>query len=480
MSWQSVIGLEVHVQLATQSKLFSSSATAFGAEPNTQANEVDLGFPGTLPVPNRAVLDMAIAFALAIDANIAERSIFARKNYFYPDLPKGYQISQYETPIVAHGKLRVRMDEGRELEVEIVRAHIEEDAGKSVHDAFHGQSALDLNRAGTPLLEIVTAPVLRSSLEAVAFLKTLHTLVRALGISDGNMQEGSFRCDANVSVHRAGTPLGTRAEIKNVNSFRFVEKAIDYEIERQIRLLEAGESVRQETRLYDAARHETRSMRSKENADDYRYFPDPDLPPIAVSKADIARVRAALPELPEHKRNRYQTELALSAADAQLLSMDKDASDYFDAALKELPTAPRLLSTWMLGELKAALNAEGLEYHESKVRPPELARLLKHVASDALSQKQAKQAFEAMWQGRYESAEAAIEGLGLKQISNRSALEAIIAEVLGKFPEQVTGFKNGNEKLLMFLIGQAMKLSRGQANPKQLEALMRERISASG
>lgn len=474
--WQPVIGLEVHVQLSTASKLFSRSATAYGAEANSQANVVDLAFPGVLPVPNRRAIEMALAFGLAINAQIARVSQFARKNYFYPDLPKGYQISQFEQPIVGAGSLRVRMEDATELSVPIVRAHLEEDAGKSLHDAFHGSTALDLNRAGVPLIEVVTAPALRSSTEAVAYLRTLHTLVRFLGICDGNMQEGSFRCDANVSVHKPGTPLGTRAEIKNVNSFRFVEKAIDYEIERQIRLLEGGGTVIQETRLYDAARDETRSMRSKENSDDYRYFPDPDLPPIVVTDADLERIRASLPELPEPRRQRYESQLGLSQQDAAMLAGDKAASDYFESALKLAPEQAKPIANWMQGEIKAALNAQELDWSTCRLPAASLVALLARIADGSLSNKQARTAFEALWAGDYAHVEAAIAGLGLQQINDTSALSAIIDAVIAQFPEQVSGYQAGNDKLLMFLVGQAMKASKGQGNPQQLNQLLQQRL----
>ena len=384
LSWQPVIGLEIHAQLSTHSKLFSGASTAYGAEPNTQAGAVDVALPGTLPVPNRAALDRAIRFGLAIDAQIAQQSIFARKNYFYPDLPKGYQISQYELPVVGEGKLPVRLDDGRVIEVRIERAHLEEDAGKSLHDAFHAATGIDLNRAGTPLLEIVSAPVMHSAAEAVAYMRTVHTLVRWLGICDGNMQEGSFRCDANVSVRPAGTSkLCTRTEIKNVNSFRFVEKAIEYEIERQIRALENGEQIVQETRLYDPTRHQTRPMRSKESADDYRYFPDPDLPPLAVTAADIVAAKATLPELPEARRARYMGALALPEADATQLCADKATADYFEAVCAGLGTQDsglghqtdaKLAANWVLGEVAATLNEAALHTEQSRVSAPARAR----------------------------------------------------------------------------------------------------------
>jgi len=476
--WQPVIGLEIHAQLSTASKLFSGASTAYGAEPNTQASAVDVALPGTLPVPNHAALGKAIAFGLAIDAQIAPQSIFARKNYFYPDLPKGYQISQYELPIVSAGKLPVRLDDGRTLEVEIQRAHLEEDAGKSLHDAFHAATGIDLNRAGTPLLEIVSAPVLHSAAEAVAYLRTVHTLVRWLGICDGNMQEGSFRCDANVSVRPAGREkLGTRTEIKNVNSFRFVEKAIEYEIERQIRALENGETIVQETRLYDAAHHRTRPMRSKEDADDYRYFPDPDLPPLAVSADDIAAVRAQLPELPEARRTRYVAALGLPDIDATQLCVDKATADYFEAMLAALPNEAKLCANWVLGELAAALNEAALPIEQSRVSAPALAALLARVREGVISGKIAKDVFAGMWAGEGD-ADTIIGARGLRQISDSGALGAAIDAVLAEFPKQLADYRGGNDKLLQFFVGQTMKRTRGQANPQQLNALLVEKLKA--
>jgi aspartyl-tRNA(Asn)/glutamyl-tRNA(Gln) amidotransferase subunit B len=476
VNWQPVIGLEIHAQLSAASKLFSGASTAYGAEPNTQASVVDVALPGTLPVPNRAALDKAIAFGLAVNATIARHSVFARKNYFYPDLPKGYQISQFELPIVGHGRLAVRTDDGRNLEVEIQRAHLEEDAGKSLHDAFHAATGLDFNRAGVPLLEIVSAPVLHSAADAVAYMRTVHTLVRWLGICDGNMQEGSFRCDANVSVRPLGTaPLGTRTEIKNVNSFRFVEKAIEYEIERQIRALEAGEAIVQETRLYDAAAHRTLPMRSKEDADDYRYFPDPDLPPLAVSAAQIEALRARMPELPDARRARYVQTLGLPDADAAQLCADRGIADYFEAMLETLPGEAKSCSNWILGELTAALNAATLPIEASRVSAGALARLLARVREGAISGKIAKDVFAAMWAGEGE-ADAIIAARGLTQISDGAALGAVVDAVLAEFPAQRAEFRDGNQKLLQFFVGQAMKRLRGQGNPQQLNALLRERL----
>jgi aspartyl-tRNA(Asn)/glutamyl-tRNA(Gln) amidotransferase subunit B len=475
-AWEAVIGLEIHAQLSTQSKLFSGAPTAYGAEPNTQAARVDVALPGTLPVPNRAAIGKAIRFGLAIDAHIASTSVFARKNYFYPDLPKGYQISQYELPIVGRGRLAVRLDDGRVIEVPIERAHLEEDAGKSVHDAFHAETGVDLNRAGVPLLEIVSAPAMHSAAEAVAYMRTVHTLVRWLGICDGNMQEGSFRCDCNVSVRPAGTTtLGTRTEIKNVNSFRFVEKAIEYEIERQIRAIENGETIVQETRLYDPTRHQTRTMRTKESADDYRYFPDPDLPPLVVTTADIDRERAALPELPAARRERYIGALGLPEADADQLCADRATTDYFEAMLAVLPGEAKLAANWVLGELAAALNEAQLPIEATRVDAAALATLLARVREGVISGKIAKEVFAAMWNGEG-NADAIIEAKGLKQISDTGALAALVDAVLAEFPQQREACRGGQEKLFQFFVGQVMKRTRGQANPQQLNTLLREKI----
>ncbi len=476
--WQPAIGLEIHAQLNTTSKLFSGASTAYGAGPNTQASAVDVALPGTLPVLNRAVIEKAIRFGLAINATIAPKSIFARKNYFYPDLPKGYQISQYELPIVSDGILGVRLDDGRTLDVIVQRAHLEEDAGKSLHEEFHAATGIDLNRAGTPLLEIVSAPVLHSAQEAVAYMRTMHTLVRWLGICDGNMQEGSFRCDANVSVRPAGTTrLGTRTEIKNVNSFRFVEKAIEYEIERQIRALENGETITQETRLYDAAHHRTRPMRSKEDADDYRYFPDPDLPPLTVSVQDIDTVRNVLPELPDARRRRYVETLALPDIDAAQLCADKATSDYFESMHAANPNDAKICANWILGELAAALNEANLSIDASRVTSAQLAQLIARIRDGIISGKIAKDVFAAMWAGEGD-ADTIISARGLKQISDSGALAAAIDAVLTEFPAQVAEFRAGNEKLLQFFVGQSMKRLRGQGNPQQLNELLRERLNS--
>jgi aspartyl-tRNA(Asn)/glutamyl-tRNA(Gln) amidotransferase subunit B len=474
--WESVIGLEIHAQLATASKIFSGASTAFGAEPNTQACAVDLGMPGVLPVLNREVVSMAIRFGVAIDAEIDRHSVFARKNYFYPDLPKGYQISQFELPIVGTGRISISPAEGEHKEVGITRAHLEEDAGKSIHDQFPEQSGIDLNRAGTPLLEIVSEPDMRSAKEAVAYARKIHSLVRYLEICDGNMQEGSFRCDANVSVrHKGEQQLGTRAELKNINSFRFLERAINFEIERQIDLIEDGGRVVQETRLYDAERDETRSMRSKEEANDYRYFPDPDLLPVTVSDEDIARIRAELPELPEQKKQRYIDDLKLSDYNAELLTGNRDTALFFETALAESPELSAQLVNWILGDLAGALNKAGLEISDSPIKPAMLTQLVSRIADNTISGKIAKEVFDAMWQGEG-SADDIIEARGLKQITDSGAIETLIDEVIAANPEQVEQFRAGKEKVLGFFVGQVMKQSQGKANPGQVNAILRDKL----
>jgi aspartyl-tRNA(Asn)/glutamyl-tRNA(Gln) amidotransferase subunit B len=475
--YEAVIGLEVHVQLMSQSKIFSGSSTAHGASPNAQANAVDLAMPGTLPVMNQYAVELATRFGLAVDAKVASKSVFARKNYFYPDSPKGYQISQFELPIVIGGHLDSFLTDGTRLRVQLTRAHLEEDAGKSVHDAYFGKSGIDLNRAGTPLLEIVSEPCMRSAAEAVSYLKALHTLVKSIKICDGNMQEGSFRCDANVSVRRKGdTQLGTRAEIKNVNSFRFVEKAINYEIDRQIRLVESGQSVVQETRLYDAAKNETRPMRSKENADDYRYFPDPDLPPLIVDPMLIERVRSEMPELPQARRTRCIEKLKLSEYEADQIALNADHADYFEAVLEALSSKDaKLVSSWMMGELAARLNSAEKEMSDIPLSAQRFAGLLDRVQDGTLNAKLAKKVLDDMWDSP-RSADQSIENLGVKQLSDSSAIAALLDQMIAANPSQVQQYLDGNDKVWQYLIGQAMKLSRGQANPAELTAILRARL----
>jgi aspartyl-tRNA(Asn)/glutamyl-tRNA(Gln) amidotransferase subunit B len=476
MEWETVIGLEIHAQLATRSKIFSGSATAYGAAPNTQANLVDLGYPGVLPVLNGEAVRMAVRFGLATGAKIARRSVFARKNYFYPDLPKGYQISQYERPVVEDGSLEILLEDGTRKIIGITRAHLEEDAGKSLHEDFHGLSGIDLNRAGTPLLEIVSEPDLRSAKEAVAYMKKIHTLVRYLEICDGNMQEGSFRCDANVSVRPKGqAEFGTRAEIKNLNSFRFVERAINYEVERQIDLIEGGGKVVQETRLYDPDRGETRSMRSKEEANDYRYFPDPDLLPLAIDESLIEAVRATLPELPDEKAARFGRDHGLSAYDAGVLTSSRELAEYYESVVKGLGGNSKLAANWVMGELSGALNKEGLDVTQSRVGATALAGLLARIADDTISGKIAKEVFEAMWsEGR--GADEIIEAKGLKQITDTSAIEQAIDEVMAKNPQQLADFRAGKDKLFGFFVGQVMKATQGKANPAQLNELLKRKL----
>ena len=477
MEWEIVIGLEIHAQLATRSKIFSASATAYGAAPNTQANLVDLGYPGVLPVLNGEAVKMAIRFGLATGSKIARRSVFARKNYFYPDLPKGYQISQYELPVVQSGSLEILLEDGTPKRIGITRAHLEEDAGKSLHEDFHGLSGIDLNRAGTPLLEIVSEPDLRSAKEAVAYMKKIHTLVRYLGICDGNMQEGSFRCDANVSVRPKGqAKFGTRAEIKNLNSFRFVERAINYEVERQVELIEGGGKVVQETRLYDPDRGETRSMRSKEEANDYRYFPDPDLLPLAIGEELIESVRATLPELPDEKAARFVREFGLSEYDAGVLTASREMADYYETVVARLGGNAKLAANWVMGDLSGALNRENLDVAASRVGAEALAGLLARIADDTISGKIAKEVFEAMWsEGR--DADAIIEAKGLKQITDTSAIEKAIDEVMARSPQQLAEYRSGKDKLFGFFVGQVMKATQGKANPAQLNELLKRKLS---
>lgn len=474
--WESVIGLEVHVQLSTQSKLFSGSATVYGAEPNTQANIIDLGFPGVLPVLNEMAVQMAVKLGLAIQGNITPHSVFARKNYFYPDLPKGYQISQCELPIISGGRLSFFLEDGSPKTINITRAHLEEDAGKSLHEDFHGRSGIDLNRAGIPLIEVVSEPELRSAKEAVAYLKALHSLIRYLGISDGNMQEGSFRCDANVSVRKIGsTQLGTRAEIKNVNSFRFVERAINHEIERQIDILEQGGTILQETRLYDANKDETRAMRGKEEANDYRYFPDPDLLPVVVSQAFIEEVRLSLPELPQAKAERFEKEYELNRYDANLLTSSKELAQFFEETVQaSTGQDPKLCANWIMGELSASLNKNDLDITKSPISPKRLGGLIIRIIDKTISGKIAKTIFDALWNSQ-QNADEIIEQQGLKQVTDVSAIEAIVDKVIADNQGQWAEFKSGKDRLLGFFVGQVMKASQGKANPDQVNEILKNK-----
>ena len=475
-AWETVIGLEIHAQLATRSKIFSGSATAYGAPPNTQADLVDLGYPGILPVLNGEAVRMAVLFGLAIGARIAPRSVFARKNYFYPDLPKGYQISQYELPIVAGGHVDIVLDDGSARRVGITRAHLEEDAGKSLHEGLPGLTGIDLNRAGTPLIEIVSEPELRSAKEAVAYMKKVHTLVRYLGICDGNMQEGSFRCDANVSVRPKGAEkLGTRAEIKNINSFRYVEKAINFEVGRQIELLENGGKVVQETRLFDPDQGETRPMRSKEEANDYRYFPDPDLLPVELDKTYIEGVRAQLPELPDQKAQRFATQYQLSGYDAQVLTASSELADYYETVVRAFGGSPKLAANWVGGDLAASLNRDGVEIKSSRVSAAALAALLRRIEDQTISGKIAKDVFSAMWDEALE-ADAIIAARGLRQITDDGSIEQAIIAVLAAHPGQLADYRSGKDKLFGFFVGQVMKATQGKANPERLNQLLRKAL----
>ncbi|MBS0388095.1 MAG: Asp-tRNA(Asn)/Glu-tRNA(Gln) amidotransferase subunit GatB [Proteobacteria bacterium] len=475
--WETVIGLEIHAQLATRSKIFSGAATAFGAPPNAQANLVDLGYPGVLPVLNGEAVRMAVMFGLAIGATIAPRSVFARKNYFYPDLPKGYQISQYELPIVAGGAVDIVLDDGSTRRIRVTRAHLEEDAGKSLHEGLPGLTGIDLNRAGTPLIEIVSEPDMRSAREAVAYMKKVHTLVRYLGICDGNMQEGSFRCDANVSVRRRGAEkFGTRAEIKNINSFRFVEKAINYEVARQIELLEGGGKVVQETRLYDPDKGETRSMRSKEEANDYRYFPDPDLLPVELDEAYVRWVASQLPELPDQKAQRFAAQYELSGYDAQVLTASGELADYYEAVVRAFGGSPKLAANWVGGDLASFLNRDGLEIGASRVGAEALAALLRRIGDNTISGKIAKDVFEAMWDEQ-QGADAIIEAKGLKQITDDGPIEQAIAAVIAANPSQLADYRAGKDKLFGFFVGQVMKATQGKANPARLNELLKQKLN---
>ena len=480
--WEVVIGIETHAQLATVSKIFSGAATAFGAEPNTQACAIDLAFPGVLPVLNRQAVECAIRFGLAIDAQVAAKSVFARKNYFYPDLPKGYQISQFDLPVVQGGALTVQVGSGEqayEKTIRLTRAHLEEDAGKSLHEDFHGKSGIDLNRAGTPLLEIVTEPDMRSADEAVAYARALHALVRWIGICDGNMQEGSFRCDANVSVRRPGAPLGTRREIKNLNSFRYLKEAIEYEIRWQIETLEDGGSIQQATVLFDPDSGETRMMRSKEDAHDYRYFPDPDLLPLTIGDDWIARVRGELPELPTQKRQRFMADFGLSAYDATTLTASQEIADYFEATVAAAGTGTaKPCANWVMVDLAARLNKDGLEFTQAPVTPAQLGGLVARIVDQTISNNIGKKVFEALWNGEGTSADAIIEAQGLKQITDSGAIASLVDEVLAANAANVAEYRAGKEKAFNALVGQVMKAAKGKANPQQVNALLKAKLDA--
>lgn len=490
MSWEVVIGLETHVQLQTKSKIFSPASTAFGAPANTQAHPIDLALPGVLPVLNQAAVEAAIRFGLAVGGQIARRSIFARKNYFYPDLPKGYQISQFEQPIVTGGWVSVLLPDGQSRTIELTRAHLEEDAGKSVHEGLEGipqgQSGIDLNRAGTPLLEIVTEPVMRSAAEAVAYAKALHALVRWIGICDGNLQEGSFRVDANVSVRRQGqTEFGTRCEIKNLNSFRFLERAIQVEAQRQVELLEEGGVVIQQTRLFDPDRDETRAMRSKEDAHDYRYFPDPDLPPLVVSEEWMAQVQSLMPTLPAVRRAELEQRFGLSAGDAALVTATREASDFFDLGVAALEAAGgadstrvKLLANWVMGEMASALNRENLDIQDSPLSAQRLTDLVVRVADGTLSNKIAREVFAKLWATPGLTADQVIESEGLRQVQDSGQLQGWVQEVIAANPKMVEEFQSGKDKALNALMGQVMKRSGGKANPQAVTELLRSAMQA--
>lgn len=475
--WEVVIGLEIHTQLNTQTKIFSAAATAYGAQPNTQACAVDLGLPGVLPVLNQEAVSKAAQFGLAVGATINDGSVFDRKNYFYPDLPKGYQISQLAIPIVEHGTLDISLEDGTTKTIGITRAHLEEDAGKSLHEDFDGMTGIDLNRAGTPLIEIVSEPEMSSAKEAVAYMKKIHSIVQYLGICDGNMQEGSFRCDANVSVRRNGeTELGTRTETKNLNSFRFVERAINYEIERQIDVIESGGKVVQETRLYDADDDSTRTMRSKEEANDYRYFPDPDLLPVAFSTDLLEKLKSELPELPDAKQQRFCSDYKLSEEDAQQLSSSRDLAQFFEDTTKHVAGQEKLVANWVLGELSAALNQNDVSIIDSPVSAESFAQLIKRIADNTISGKIAKEVFQVMWSDN-KTADQIIKEKGLQQISDVGELEAIIDKVIADNPKQVEQYQSGKDKVFGFFVGNVMKATKGKANPKQVNELLKKKLS---
>lgn len=480
-NWEVVIGIETHTQLSTQSKIFSGASTAFGAAPNTQACAVDLALPGVLPVLNRGAVECAIKFGLAVGGEVAAKSVFARKNYFYPDLPKGYQISQFELPVVVGGSITIQVGEGEkayEKSIRLTRAHLEEDAGKSLHEDFHGKSGIDLNRAGTPLLEIVSEPEMRSSAEAVAYAKALHALVRWIGTCDGNMQEGSFRCDANVSVRRPGQPFGTRREIKNLNSFRFMQQAIDFEVQWQIAEIEDGRAIQQATVLFDPETGETRMMRSKEDAHDYRYFPDPDLLPLVISADWIARTRAAMPELPEAKKQRFVADYGLSAYDASALTASLETADFYEATVNMAgKAAAKPCANWVMVDLASRLNKDGKELGDSPVSAAQLGGLVARIADSTISNNIAKKVFEALWNGEGSTADEIIEKQGLKQITDSGAIETLIDEVLAANAAMVAEFRAGKEKAFNALVGQAMKATKGKANPQQVNELLKKKLS---
>jgi len=474
-SWEVVIGLEIHAQLATKSKIFSGASTAYGAEPNTQTSLIDIALPGVLPVLNKEAVHLAVKFGMAIGAEVADRSVFDRKNYFYPDLPKGYQISQFLLPVVGLGSIDIELENGETKTIGVTRAHLEEDAGKSLHDDYAGMTGIDLNRAGTPLLEIVSEPDMRSAKEAVAYMKKIHSLVQYIGICDGNMQEGSFRCDANVSVRPKGQEeYGTRAELKNINSFKFVERAINIEVERQIDLIEDGGEVVQETRLYDSVKNETRSMRSKEEANDYRYFPDPDLLPVVITEEYRQQVKAELPELPDQKQQRYMDDLGLSAYDAGVITASISLANYFDIVAEKTGDA-KLSANWITGELSARLNREEIEIDNISVDAEAFALLLSRIKDNTISGKIAKDVLDAMWQGEG-SADEVIESKGLKQITDSGAIEAYVDEVIANNPSQFEELKGGKDKMMGFFVGQVMKMSKGKANPAQVNELIRSKM----
>ena len=480
MTWETVIGLEIHAQLATKSKIFSGASTTYGADANTQACAVDLGLPGVLPVLNQQAVEMAIKFGLAVDAHIADKSVFARKNYFYPDLPKGYQISQFELPIVGHGDIEIQLADGSKKTIGITRAHLEEDAGKSVHDGFFDNTGVDLNRAGTPLIEIVSEPDMRSAEEAIVYLKKIHSIVRYLKICDGNMQEGSFRCDANVSIRPKGQEeLGTRTELKNLNSFKFIEQAINYEIERQIDVIESGAKVVQETRLYDPSKNETRTMRRKEEANDYRYFPDPDLLPVCIDQETIEAIRKGLPELPEAKRERFINEYNLSDYDSDVLTASREHADYFETVVKAADGEAKLSANWVMGELSAVLNKSNQDITQSPVSAELLGGMIKRIKDNTISSNIAKQIFEAIVNGEG-TADEIIENKGLKQLTDTGAIEKLVDDVIAANPDQVKQYQESSAdkqgKLIGFFVGQIMKQSKGKANPKQVNELLQEKL----